>query len=124
MTTFDEESRDLDREEIRKEMRCKKYWSCPDRMCGATDCPSCRPENFRGGVLIDEMQDELMLESRCAIRFGDPRAPKLQVCRCCGIPDSACIIEPAGPICADCSPAMLSSNTGYEPRDCGEKLKP
>lgn len=23
---------------------------CPDRMCGADDCPRCHPENFKDGV--------------------------------------------------------------------------
>jgi hypothetical protein len=26
------------------------------------------------------------------------------VCRCCGVEDDACVVERAGPICADCAP--------------------
>lgn len=30
---------------------------CADGMCGAEDCPTCRPFNFRGGVFIGDMED-------------------------------------------------------------------
>ena len=36
----------------------KRYIQCPDRMCGADDCPRCRPENFRGGVYIEDIEEE------------------------------------------------------------------
>jgi hypothetical protein len=34
-----------------------RYLSCPDRMCGAWDCPRCHPENFRNGVYIEESEE-------------------------------------------------------------------
>ncbi len=41
-----------------------KYTSCSDMMCGADDCPTCYPDNFRGGIHIDDLKDKR--------------------CRCCG----------------------------------------
>jgi hypothetical protein len=32
----------------------KGYIQCRDRLCGADDCPACHPENFRGGVFVDD----------------------------------------------------------------------
>ncbi len=37
--------------------RRKRYIQCSDRMCGADDCPNCRPENFRGGVYVGDFGD-------------------------------------------------------------------
>ena len=34
-----------------------KHISCGDRMCGADDCPNCRPGNFRGGEYIGDIED-------------------------------------------------------------------
>ena len=62
MSTLTEEQREerrADMAEIREEMKCRKYYSCPDRMCGANDCPNCMPGNFRGGVLIEDQPDSL-----------------------------------------------------------------
>ena len=28
--------------------------ACRDRMCGADDCPNCRPENFMGARYLDD----------------------------------------------------------------------
>jgi hypothetical protein len=39
------------------EPRRKRYIQCADRMCGAEDCPNCRPGNFRGGVYIGDIED-------------------------------------------------------------------
>lgn len=41
--------------------RKRRYIQCADRMCGALDCPRCRPENFVAGVYfgdIDNQTDE------------------------------------------------------------------
>lgn len=38
-------------------MKNKTYISCRDGMCGATDCPSCSPHYFRGGVQVDDLDD-------------------------------------------------------------------
>jgi len=35
----------------------KRYTQCSDRMCGADDCPNCRPENFLGGVYFRDIQE-------------------------------------------------------------------
>ena len=32
---------------------------CSDRMCGADDCPNCRPENFQDGKYINCEPEEL-----------------------------------------------------------------
>ncbi len=37
-------------------MKPKSYGKCPDRMCGADDCPNCHPENFRGGAYIEDIE--------------------------------------------------------------------
>ena len=34
----------------------KRYIRCSDRMCGAEDCPTCHPENFRGGVYFEDLE--------------------------------------------------------------------
>lgn len=34
----------------------KRYVACPDRFCGALDCPRCHPENFRGGIYIPDLE--------------------------------------------------------------------
>lgn len=46
--------REYDDDEPRK----PRYMRCRDRMCGADDCPNCHPENFRGGVFIDNQPDD------------------------------------------------------------------
>lgn len=28
----------------------RSYYRCPDRLCGAIDCPNCHPGNFQDGV--------------------------------------------------------------------------
>jgi hypothetical protein len=34
------------------------YYKCPDRMCGAEDCPRCHPGNFVDGVFIDDIVED------------------------------------------------------------------
>jgi hypothetical protein len=34
------------------------YHKCLDRMCGAEDCPRCRPENFIGGIFVDDIEED------------------------------------------------------------------
>jgi hypothetical protein len=34
-----------------------QHTQCSDRMCGADDCPNCRPENFLGGVYFRDIQE-------------------------------------------------------------------
>lgn len=38
--------------------RRKHYIQCADRMCGADDCPRCRPENFVAGVYFEDLETE------------------------------------------------------------------
>jgi len=47
---------DDEREEFRE--RKPKYIRCSDRMCGALDCPTCHPENFRQGVYWEHLQHD------------------------------------------------------------------
>ena len=42
----------------------RRYIQCPDMMCGADDCPRCRPENFRGGVYLGDIAEEGEGEAR------------------------------------------------------------
>ena len=35
----------------------KRYVQCTDRMCGADDCPNCRPENFQGEVYFEDLEE-------------------------------------------------------------------
>lgn len=39
------------------EPKRKSYPRCADGFCGATDCPRCSPERFRGGVHEDDSLD-------------------------------------------------------------------
>jgi hypothetical protein len=41
-----------------REPRRKHYVRCRDRMCGANDCPTCRPGNFKNGSYVDDLKDE------------------------------------------------------------------
>jgi hypothetical protein len=43
-------------DEYERSPRRKRYIQCSDRMCGAEDCPNCRPGNFRGGVYVGDLQ--------------------------------------------------------------------
>lgn len=45
-----------DRETIKPNPR--RYYSCPDRMCGAEDCPWCRPGNFLNGRYVGDDENE------------------------------------------------------------------
>jgi hypothetical protein len=45
-------------DEYERPPRRKRYIQCSDRMCGAEDCSNCRPENFRGGVYVDDPQPD------------------------------------------------------------------
>jgi hypothetical protein len=38
-------------------MKNQTYTACRDGRCGATDCPSCSPHYFRGGVQVDDLQE-------------------------------------------------------------------
>lgn len=38
--------------------RIKRYTQCADRMCGAEDCPRCRPWNFREGVYMGDIENQ------------------------------------------------------------------
>ncbi len=42
--------------EDQEKPRKKHYIACHDRMCGAEDCPNCKPYNFKGGVYIDDLE--------------------------------------------------------------------
>lgn len=46
------------KEEFDEPIRKQKYISCSDRMCGADDCPNCRPENFHDGIFIDDIKND------------------------------------------------------------------
>lgn len=53
--------RDCDNEderEIDEHTGKRRYRSCKDHMCGASDCPKCNPWNFRGGVFIADCDSE------------------------------------------------------------------
>lgn len=39
----------VDRDDDYREQVCS-YYSCKDGLCGADDCPTCRPGNFQDGV--------------------------------------------------------------------------
>jgi hypothetical protein len=54
------------------EPRRKRYIQCSDRMCGADDCPNCRPGNFRGGVYIGDIEEA---EAAEAEETESPNAP-------------------------------------------------
>jgi hypothetical protein len=41
----------------------KTYISCRDGMCGATDCPSCSPHYFRGGVQVEDLEENQPVET-------------------------------------------------------------
>ena len=47
-------SKPRDYSEDYDEPKRKKYLRCADGFCGATDCPRCSPERFRGGVHEDD----------------------------------------------------------------------
>jgi hypothetical protein len=40
----------------------EKYKRCKDRLCGADDCPTCRPGNFTDGVWNEDI-DEKTIEN-------------------------------------------------------------
>ena len=48
----------------------RRYIQCPDRMCGADDCPRCRPENFRGGVYLGDIAEEGEGEATEQVMWG------------------------------------------------------
>ena len=53
---FDDDDRNDDyRDELAAERKRKHWPRCRDRMCGATDCPTCYPLSFDQG---DEPEDE------------------------------------------------------------------
>lgn len=47
---YDDHRMDLDKSDFPRRK------GCHDRMCGADDCPVCRPGNFRGGVYIRDLE--------------------------------------------------------------------
>ena len=46
-----------------------RYIQCSDGFCGATDCPRCSPERFRGGILTEDIEDAA--EPKCTCRNQD-----------------------------------------------------
>jgi hypothetical protein len=44
------------------EPRLRRYSECPDRMCGAGDCPKCNPWNFLEGVYIGDIEEQEALK--------------------------------------------------------------
>ena len=48
---------DEDDRDARDEEPKRRYYTCPDRMCGADDCPRCRPNNFLEGVYIGDIEE-------------------------------------------------------------------
>ena len=50
-----------------------KVYQCSDRMCGATDCKTCHPENYRGDVYIGD--EEETLEDIVASQRNEFREP-------------------------------------------------
>jgi len=48
-----------------------KVYQCSDRMCGATDCKTCHPENYRGNEYIGDETLEDIVESQRA-EFREP----------------------------------------------------
>lgn len=49
--TTDEPCKDLEYDEPKK----PRYTACADRVCGAEDCPTCRPGTYRDA---DQIEDE------------------------------------------------------------------
>lgn len=56
--------RDRDNEDERDEPKRKRYISCSDRMCGADDCPVCRPWNFIRGVYAGDIREKYESDSK------------------------------------------------------------
>ena len=61
-------------EEEYDEPRRKRHIQCSDRMCGADDCPNCRPGNFRGGVYIGDIEEAEAAEAQETESPNGPRS--------------------------------------------------
>jgi len=47
-------------DDYREEVR--SYYRCPDRFCGADDCPTCYPGHFQDGFWNEDIDEKTTIE--------------------------------------------------------------